>query len=237
MQQLKRRSRNRSKVEHRRASAPFDHDEERQEDHRSEKPATPASRPSRSAPLRKREHETRQADDEDRDAEEVETVLLAAPGHLVQHEVRPRAEPIRPSGTLNQKTHGQAIATSAPPSTGPITSPTARAWRSSPSRARALARECVGDESCGVREEEGATDALQRRARESARVPLPAKPAPNEARVKTRKPRTYACFRPKRSESRPAVSTSTVERSCTRGSPRRAAAASCAGCARDPAAR
>ena len=35
------------------------------------------------------------------------------------------AEPTRPSGTLNQKTQGQAIATSAPPSTGPITSPIA----------------------------------------------------------------------------------------------------------------
>ena len=42
-------------------------------------------------------------------------------------------------------------------------------------------------------------------------VPLPEKPAPSEANEKTRKPSTYAFLRPKRSESRPAVSTSTVE--------------------------
>ena len=36
-----------------------------------------------------------------------------------------QSEPSRPSGKLNQKTHGHEIATSAPPSTGPMTRPTA----------------------------------------------------------------------------------------------------------------
>ena len=42
-------------------------------------------------------------------------------------------------------------------------------------------------------------------------MPSAENPAPREASVKTRKPPTYAFFRPKRSESLPAVSTSTVE--------------------------
>ncbi len=42
-------------------------------------------------------------------------------------------------------------------------------------------------------------------------MPVAANPAPKDAIEKTRKPSTYAVLRPKRSESRPAVSTSTVE--------------------------
>jgi len=42
-------------------------------------------------------------------------------------------------------------------------------------------------------------------------VPPCAKPAPNEAAANTRKPVMYARLRPNRSDSRPAVSTSTVD--------------------------
>ena len=42
-------------------------------------------------------------------------------------------------------------------------------------------------------------------------VPLAENPAPSEASAKMTKPPTYACLRPKRSDSRPAVRTSTVE--------------------------
>ncbi len=42
-------------------------------------------------------------------------------------------------------------------------------------------------------------------------MPLPENPAPSDAAEKSRKPSTYAFLRPNRSESRPAVSTSTVE--------------------------
>ena len=37
----------------------------------------------------------------------------------------PHSAPARPNGTLNQNTQCHEIATSAPPSTGPMTSPTA----------------------------------------------------------------------------------------------------------------
>ena len=42
-------------------------------------------------------------------------------------------------------------------------------------------------------------------------VTSPAKPAPSDAAANTTNPPTYARLRPKRSDSRPAVSTSTVE--------------------------
>ena len=66
-----------------------------------------------------------------------------------------------PNGKLNQKTHGHEIATSAPPSTGPITRPTAATIRVRPHREPELVlRERVGDERGRVREQEGAADAL-----------------------------------------------------------------------------
>ncbi len=112
---------------------------------------------------------------------------------------------------LNQKTHCQPIETSAPPSTGPITRPTAATivlvpiatpscsrGKASVTRAAAFANRNAAPTPCTIRQR-------------ISSVPLPEKPAPKEARVKRTKPPTYAFFRPNRSERRPAVSTSTVE--------------------------
>ena len=95
-----------------------------------------------------------------------------------------------PSGTLNQNTQCQEMATSAPPSTGPITSPTAATIvfvpiaRPSCSRGKAsvtmaaeLAKRNAPPMPCRIRQR-------------MSSVPLPAKPAPSDARAKTRKPPT-----------------------------------------------
>ena len=112
---------------------------------------------------------------------------------------------------MNQKTHGQAIATSAPPSTGPMTRPTAATivfvpiaspsssfGNASVTSAAAFAKRNAPPTPCSTRQR-------------ISTVPLPAKPAPSDAAEKTRKPSTYACLRPNRSDNRPAVSTRTVE--------------------------
>ncbi len=121
------------------------------------------------------------------------------------------AEPSRPRGTLNQNTQCHEYATSAPPSTGPITRPTAAiitfvpiaspSWRfgnASVTSAPEFANRNAPPTPCRMRQRMSC-------------VPLPAKPAPREASVNSRKPRTNACFRPNRSESRPALSSSTVD--------------------------
>jgi len=123
----------------------------------------------------------------------------------------PQRQPASPNGTLNQKTQGQPIATSTPPSTGPITSPTAATIVFVP-----IARpsSCFGNASVtsaaafANRNAPPIPCATRHRIRS---VPPLANPAPSEAAEKTRKPSTYAFLRPKRSESRPAVRTSTVE--------------------------
>ena len=51
--------------------------------------------------------------------------IASRPGELVQHQPRPRRRRASANGTLNQNTQCHEIATSAPPSTGPSTSPTA----------------------------------------------------------------------------------------------------------------
>ena len=112
---------------------------------------------------------------------------------------------------MNQKTHGHAIATSAPPSTGPITSPIAATivfvpiaspssflGKASVTSAAAFAKSNAPPMPCSTRQRISC-------------VPLPEKPAPSDASEKMRKPSTYAFLRPNRSVSRPAVSTSTVE--------------------------
>ena len=71
------------------------------------------------------EHEPGEADDERRGAEQVEPAVGVAPGELVQDAAPPQAAPASANGTLNQNTQCHEIATSAPPSTGPITRPTA----------------------------------------------------------------------------------------------------------------
>ncbi len=103
---------------------------------------------------------------------------------------QPQNAPKRPNGTLNQKTHCQEMATSAPPSTGPSTSPTAATivfvpiarpscslGKASVTSAAALAKRKAAPIPCRIRH------------RISVVAP-PAKPAPSEARAKTTKPPT-----------------------------------------------
>ena len=102
----------------------------------------------------------------------------ARAGRAPAHSAAERA----PSGTLNQNTQCQEIATSAPPSTGPSTSPTAATIVLVPiATPELLARERVGDERGGVREQERAADALQDPPQDQLACRLPAKPAPSEA--------------------------------------------------------
>ena len=95
-----------------------------------------------------------------------------------------------PSGTLNQNTQCQEIDTSAPPRTGPSTSPTAAtivlvpiarpSWRlgkASVTSAAELANRKAPPTPWRIRQR-------------MSSVPLPANPAPSEAAVNTRKPPT-----------------------------------------------
>ena len=119
--------------------------------------------------------------------------------------------PTIPKGMLNQKTQCQETATSAPPSTGPITSPIAATivlvpiaspscWRGNASVtiAAAFANRNEPPTPCRIRHR-------------ISSVPPPANPAPSEAIPNSRNPPMYAFLRPNWSESRPALSTSTVE--------------------------
>ena len=121
------------------------------------------------------------------------------------------ALPSSANGTLNQNTQCQEIRTSAPPSTGPITSPMAAtivlvpiaspSWlrgNASVTIAAALANRNEPPTPCRIRHR-------------ISSVPLPAKPAPNDATANRMKPPMYAFLRPNWSDRRPALSTSTVE--------------------------
>src|SRR4029077_14849066 len=104
--------------------------------------------------------------------------------------------------TLNQKTQCHEIATSAPPSTGPTTSPTAATIVfvpiASPSSFFGKASVTSADEFANRNAPPTPCSTRQR----ISCVPLPENPAPSDAAEKSRKPSTYACLRPKRSESR-----------------------------------
>ena len=149
-------------VEHRRRAAVLDEDEERQQDGRGGE-ADDHDRvvPARQPALRDPEDEPGEPGDEGRRAEQVEAALGVGLRQLAQDEPAPERRRASPSGTLNQKTQCHEIATRAPPSTGPITRPTAATIVlvpiASPSCSR---REGVGDQRGGVREQEGAADAL-----------------------------------------------------------------------------
>ena len=112
---------------------------------------------------------------------------------------------------MNQKTHGHAIATSAPPSTGPITSPTAATIVFVPIASPSWRRGNASVTSAAAFANRNAPPIPCRMRQTISSVPLEANPAPSDASANTRNPSTYAVFRPKRSDSRPAVSTSTVE--------------------------
>ncbi len=102
----------------------------------------------------------------------------------------PQAAPASPSGTLNQKTQCHDSSTSAPPRTGPSTSPTAAiivfvpmarpSWRwgnASVTSAAALAKRKAPPMPWTMRQR-------------MSSVPSPAKPAPSEASEKITKPLT-----------------------------------------------
>ena len=112
---------------------------------------------------------------------------------------------------MNQKTQCQEMVTRAPPRTGPMTSPIAATivlvpiarpscsrGKASVTRAGPLAKMKAPPIPCTIRQR-------------ISWVPSAAKPAPSEAAAKMTKAPTKALLRPKRSDSRPAVSTSTVE--------------------------
>ena len=98
--------------------------------------------------------------------------------------------PASASGTLNQKTQCHEIATSAPPSTGPITSPTAATIVFVP-----IARPSCSFGNASVT---SAAEFAKRNAppipwtirHRMSSVPFAAKPAPSEAAPNSRKPST-----------------------------------------------
>ena len=118
--------------------------------------------PAGDAALGDAEHEPGQPDHEGGGAEQVEPADRCRAWPARAGPARPRAPPASASGTLNQNTQCQEIATSAPPSTGPSTSPTAATIVFVPiARPSCSLRERVGDERGGVGEQERAADALQ----------------------------------------------------------------------------
>ena len=103
------------------------------------------------------------------------------------------------------------MATSAPPRTGPITRPIAATIVlvpiATPSCSRGNASVTIAA-AFANRNEPPIPWRIRHRI---SSVPLPEKPAPSEATANTRKPAMYACLRPNWSDSRPALSTSTVD--------------------------
>ena len=119
----------------------------------------------------------------------VKGAVLGAAGDLVKDVPAPQA-PAMPKGTLNQNTQCQEIATSAPPSTGPMTRPTAATMvlvpmarpscslgKASVTIAAALANRNAPPMPCRIRHR-------------ISWVPSAAKPAPSEATANTTKPIT-----------------------------------------------
>ena len=190
-------------VEHRRPHAGLDEHEQRQEHGRSDHPPITAGesqpdsppletpntrpvRPIRNVACRSRQMTCRSSDRSTR----------AAPP-------TPRRRRAAPNGTLNQNTQCQEMSTSAPPSTGPITSPTAATivlvpiatpscsrGNASVTIAAALANRKAPPRPCRIRQT-------------ISSVPLPAKPAPSEAAANAgSRLRTPSCDRTGRTAAR-----------------------------------
>ena len=123
----------------------------------------------------------------------------------------PHNAPSSPNGTLNQNTHGHEIDTSAPPRTGPKTSPTAATIVFVPIATPSCERGNASVTSAAAFANRNAPPTPCRIRHRMSCVASSAKPAPSDAAANTTNPPTYARFRPKRSDSRPAVSTSTVD--------------------------
>ena len=177
-------------VEHRRAGAALDQDEQRQQ-HGRRRPG-PRSRAGRSSRRCRRARSRRRARSGRRRRWRCRAGRARAPRRALRARAgraRPRARRASASGTLNQKTQCQEIATSAPPSTGPSTRPTAATIVLVPiARPSCSLREGVGDERGGVGEQERAADRPGGSATGSARC---------------RRPRSRRRARPARTATKP----------------------------------
>ena len=122
-----------------------------------------------------------------------------------------QALPASANGTLNQNTQCHEIKTSAPPSTGPITKPTAATIVLVPIAIPSWLRGNASVTIAAAFANRNDPPIPWRIRHTISSVPLPAKPAPSDASANAMKPPIYAFFRPNWSDSRPALSTSTVE--------------------------
>ena len=112
---------------------------------------------------------------------------------------------------MNQNTQCHEIATSAPPSTGPMTRPTAATIVLVPMASPSCSRGKASVTIAAALANRNAPPIPWRMRHRMSCVPSAANPAPNDAAANTTKPITYAFLRPNWSESRPALSTRTVE--------------------------
>ncbi len=96
--------------------------------------------------------------------------------------------PARPSGTLNQNTHGHENATSTPPSTGPITSPTAATIVFVPIAKPSCSRGNVSVTIATAFANRNEPPTPWRIRHKINCVPLAAKPAPSDANANSAKP-------------------------------------------------
>ncbi len=96
--------------------------------------------------------------------------------------------PAIPNGTLNQNTQCQLIATSAPPSTGPITRPTAATIVLVPIASPSCSRGNASVTIAAALANRNAPPIPCRIRHRISSVPPLAKPAPSEATANTRKP-------------------------------------------------
>ena len=122
----------------------------------------------------------------------------------------PQTVPMTPSGTLNQNTHSQPNPTSHPPSTGPITRPTAATIVFVPIARPSFSRGKASVTSAPAFANTNAPPTPWTIRHRISAVPESANPAPREASVKTAMPATNRRRRPNWSASRPAGSSSTV---------------------------
>ncbi len=102
----------------------------------------------------------------------------------------PQAAPARASGTLNQNTQCQEIATSAPPSTGPSTSPMAATIVFAPIARPSCSRGKASVTSAAALANRNEELMPCRTRHRISSVPLAAKPAPREAKANSTKPAT-----------------------------------------------
>ena len=144
-------------------------------------------------------------------AEQVEAALGVGLGQLAKDEPAPERRRASPSGTLNQKTQCHEIADQGAAEHRPDHQPDRGDHRVGPhGEPELLAGEGVGDQRGGVREQEGAADALDDPPQDQL-GPVRGEAGAERGEREDEKAADVGRLRPKRSERRPAVSTSTVE--------------------------